>query len=215
MATAGTQHCRRARIVIQPTIMRLLPTWIAFVCCLAVTAVATLRVLQTELAEPSPFGRDELQAWLTAAGPDQSVVAVRRAARQLDRDFHAPFDWQPFFDSLSPAGQGTMAANWQILLTHLIEQRADAYRASPRHRRERFLDAQLRDLMNWYVVTPTGKSTGLALYSRVLGLTSSQGGRSPAAGKVAEFLSALQARYLQRSLNVVLPGGGTPGRKED
>lgn len=215
MATAGLKHCRRALFVLQPTFMRLLPTWIAFFCCLAATAAVTARVARTELAEPPPFGREQLHTWLITAKPDASLVTIRRAARQLDRDFHAKVDWQPTFDALPQAEQGAMAKNWRSLLLHLVEQRADAYGALPRHRRERFLDGQLLDLMKWYVVTPTGKSTGLALYSQILGFTSSTAGRNPTAGKVAEFLSALQARFLQRSLNRVMPGGETSVERED
>jgi hypothetical protein len=191
------------------------PTWIAFLFCLTATAVLAARVARTELAEPPPFGREELQAWLTAAQPDESLVVRRRAARQLDRDFHAPFDWQPTFDALPPAEQAAMATNWRTLLTLLVEQRADAYRALPRHRRDRFLDAQLADLMTWYIVGAGGKSSGITMYSQVLAMTPQSGSRDPQKGKTAEFLSALQNRFVQRSLNRVLPGTEPPREREE
>lgn len=195
--------------------MRLLPTWIALVFCLAATATVAARVVRTEVTDPLPFGHEELQAWLTTAQPDASLITLRRAARQLDRDFHAPFDWQPTFDALSPAERSAMSANWRKLMLLLVEQRADAYKALSRYRREAFLDGQLLDLRSWYVVTPTGKSAGLTLFSQVLTMASSFAASNPSAGKVAEFLSALQGRYLHRSLNRAFPGGESPRERED
>jgi hypothetical protein len=194
--------------------MRLLPTKIAFVLCLAVATVLAVRVARTELAGSPPFGREELQAWLTSVSRDETIAVRRRAARQLDRDLHEPFDWQPTFDQLPPAEQSIFAANWQSLLVFLLEQRADAYRALPNHRRERFLDAQLLDLQTWYAVGPRGKTTGLSMFAQLLAPMSSTF-PSVSLGKVSEFTSALQGRVLNRSLQRAVPGNAPPRPRDD
>jgi len=148
-----------------------------------------------------------LQAWLTSPQPDSSPAVRRRAARQLDRDFHDEFDWQPTFDALPPDGQATFSANFQSLLAVLIEQRADAYRAEPQHRRERFLDRQLQELASWYVVGKNGKSSGAGLFQQGLTALGSREAQSRMSPKVREFLGALQGHLVKRTLGRVSPFG--------
>lgn len=188
--------------------MRRSLTWLAFLVLCGGTVVAAVQSIRTDLQTPPTFGRAELEVWLTAPTADESPIVVRRAARQLDRDFYAGFDWQPTLEALPPERQTAFVERFQSLMGLLVRQRADAYRAEPSHRRERFLDNQLKELADWYVVGKQGKSSGITLFQQGLLAMSSPQIQSRTPATVREFAAALQAHLLKRSLGRVLPLGG-------
>lgn len=188
--------------------MRRFLTWFAFLLLSAGTVAVAARSIRSDLATTPTFGRADLEAWLSAPAADASPVVVRRAARQLDRDFHAGFDWQPALENLPPERQGSFVERFQQLMALLIRQRSDAYRAEPTYRRERFLDNQLKEFADWYVVGRQGKSSGLALFQQGLTAMSSPQAQSRTPPQVREFASALQAHLLKRTLGRAFPFGG-------
>lgn len=188
--------------------MRRLLTWIAFLVLTGGTVVAAVRSIRSDLASTPTFDRADLAAWLTAPDRDESQVTLRRAARQLDKDFHAGFDWQPTLESLAPEQQPPFVERFQALMALLVRQRADAYRAEPTHRRDRFLDNQLKGLADWYVVGTKGKSSGVTLFQQGLVAMSSPQVQSRTPPAVREFATALQAHIMKRSLGRMLPLGG-------
>jgi hypothetical protein len=181
-------------------------TWIIFVLLTTATIAIAAKAIRGDLRGPPPFGQAELQTWLTSPTPEASTAVRRRAARQLDRDFHAGFDWQPIVDELPQAERVTFVANFQSLMGLLLEQRADALRAEPPYRRDAFLDRQLQELAGWYVVGAKGKLEGPSLLRQGLIGLSSGAVQSGASQKVREFLTALQSHVVKRSLERVLPG---------
>lgn len=187
-------------------------TWVVFILLTGATIAIAAKAIRADLFAPPPFGQAELKAWLVSPNPDAAAAVRRRAARQLDRDFHAGFDWQPIVDELPADQRATFVANFQALLIVLLEQRADALRVQPSHRREQFLDRQLQEMSEWYVVGAKGKLNGPNLLRQ--GLIGLIGGAMQAGGspKVHEFITALQSHLLKRSLERVFPGDPNPKR---
>ena len=181
-------------------------TWLLFVLLSCGTVAIAAKVIRAELKDAPPFGQGELQAWLTSPTPDVSPAVKRRAARQLDQDFHAGFDWQPTVDALPKKQRAAFVANFQTLMLLLLEQRADAYRVEPPYRREAFLDAQLQELTNWYAVSARGKQDGLSLFRQGLVALSTGAAQQRTPPKVREFLAALQSHLLKRSFERIIPG---------
>lgn len=195
--------------------MRRIVHWITFLAFLGGTAAVIAEVVRTELAEPPPFGRAELAAWLESAGPEAALVDQRRAARQLAQDFHAGYDWQPTLDALQPAAQERFVANFRRLLLLLVEQRADAYLALPPQHRENFLDNELNDFARWYAVAASGRSTGMSLFQQGMLAFNSPELRNEATPKVRNFVNTLQGHVVKRSLGRVLPFGNDRKPRDD
>jgi hypothetical protein len=187
-------------------------TWIVFIVLVGATVVLAAKSIGTDLRGSRAFERAELETWLASPTPDTSPIVRRRAARQLDRDLYAGFDWQSVVDELPPERRATFVANFQSLLVLLLEQRADTLRAQPPYRRDAYLDAQLQEMATWYVVGVKGKLEGPSMVRQgLIGLSGGavQTGASP---KVREFVSALQSHLLKRSFERVLPGERNPPR---
>ena len=180
-------------------------TWILFLLLTGGTIAIAAKVIRAELDGPPPFGRAELEFWLASPTPDASPAVRRRAARQLDMDFHAEFDWQPTLEALPKERRSAFVVNFQSLMQLLLEQRADAYRAEPPYRREAFLDAQLQDLTTWYAVGTRGKQDGLSLFREGLVALHTGSTSQRSSPKTREFLTALQAHVIKRSLERLMP----------
>lgn len=186
-------------------------TWVVFILLTGATIAIAAKAIRADLFAPPPFGQAELRAWLESPKPDAVPTVRRRAARQLDRDFHAGFDWQATVDELPADERATFVANFQSLMIVLLEQRADALRVEPPYRRERFLDGQLQELSGWYVVGARGKQNGPSMLRQgLIGL--SGGAMQTASPKAREFLVALQSHVLKRSLERAFPGDPNPQR---
>src|SRR5689334_21069103 len=100
-------------------------TWVVFILLTGATIAIAGKAIRADILGPPPFGQAELKAWFISPTPDTTPAVRRRAARQLDRDFHAGFDWQPTVDELPADERATFVANFQALMVVLLEQRAD------------------------------------------------------------------------------------------
>lgn len=199
--------------------MRRTLNWLALFVFTAGSIAALVQVIRAERAAAPPFTHDDLQAWLVEShgpgDPGNAAAVRRRAARQLDQDFHAPFDWQPYFAELPAATQEKFLANFRSLLAQLIEQRADSYFSLARQHREAFLDAEVNDLATWYVVGKEGRSSGFGLFQQgVLAMNSGEL-NGPGAKKTREFVSAFQSHLMKRSLGHILPLSGSTPKRDD
>lgn len=211
--------------------MKRLLTFLALLGFSAISLVAVARVVRKEASVEGQFDRAAMEAWLTSTDPEThrfdfaaAPPQVRRAARMLERDFHDDYDWRPYFESLDDEAREQFRRNFMALARMLFEQRADRYAVLPSHQREPYLDGQLNDFSNWYLLNDRGRKVqGIEMFSTGARLAddlseaSLRDANDTAARRRADadFLRDLQSHYMKRAIGRFLPGKKEKRKRDD
>jgi hypothetical protein len=190
-------------------------TYAALVCFTAVSVVSVVHAVRTEVRREPPFDATSLGAWLaTPSHEDESPVVLRRAARQLEQEFHDKSNRRAEYQALDKAKRQAFEANWKRLVVTLIRRHAEAYAATPERDQKAFLNQRLAQFAGWYVYDD-GVKVPAATALRNLKSSSGPGlqldpGELDRINKLAD---ALQKAAVDRIKDGLFPGGG-PDRGE-
>ena len=127
-------------------------TLAALVVLCAVSLEGAWLAIAASGAPSMPSRHEAMLEWLTSAdGKQASVEAKRVLVHQLEQDFRRGYDWSADYEALDPAQQKRFAANFNELTRALLVDKIDAYFNRPPKNRERYLEAELTDLLSWKV----------------------------------------------------------------
>lgn len=211
--------------------MKRLLTFLALLGFSAVSVAAVAHVVRIELKPAEHFDRASLEAWLASHDPEASrfdvadaPVEVRRAARMLEADFQADYDWRPYFRKLDTVAQTRFQRNFLALVRFLFEQRADYYAGLRSYERDPFLDSQLKSFAQWYVFDEQGKRVRgaemILVGSRLLLAEQADAGddeerRALRFRQGVDFIRDLQARGLKKATGLLRSGRPPQPKRSD
>jgi hypothetical protein len=190
--------------------LKTLLTYAALVGFTAVSVVSVVRAVRTEVRREPPFDSAALGAWLVAPSrEDESPVVLRRAARQLEQEFHEKFNRRAEYQALDKAERRVFEANWKRLVVTLVRRHADAYAATPQRDQKAFLNRRITQFSAWYVYDD-GVKIPAATALRNLKNSSGPGlqldpGELDRINKLAD---ALQKAVVDKVTDGLFPGGG-------
>jgi len=207
-------------------------TKLVLIATVAVSLTAAVRVVRKECRPTPQFDRAALETWLATGSVEKTETArVRRAMRMLEQDFQADYDWRPYYQSLGPTERTRFRRNFMELALQSFRQRAALYVAARPYERQKILDAQLAELMHWYLLDSQGrKLQSLELFTdkeltaklnaeKPTRVSDDGNGPTVRLAPSAEFLRDLRDHVLQKALGRFMPGGppgeGERERRED
>jgi hypothetical protein len=200
--------------------VKTLLTYLALVGFTTVSVVSVGRAVRSELKRGPAFDSAALGAWLVAPSDDDvNRITLRRAARRLEQEFHDYFDRRTEYQALDESTRRTYEANWQRLLVTLVRQHADAFAATPKHRREAFLNQRIKQFNGWYVFDDGRRVSAFEYLQR-------PGAARDAAAmfvdpvereRIRGYATAMQEFASNKFWGRILPGGTTkrPEREDD
>jgi ssRNA-specific RNase YbeY (16S rRNA maturation enzyme) len=181
-----------------------------------VSLAATTRVVRQPLPEGSSVDLRQLVDWLAT----HDVVEEPRSTKlqiiaQMEREFRDGAKWQAKVEQLSPEEMSQFEKNFaELMEVWFLDKVAEFHRCRPENR-QRYVDKELRNIMSWPVLTRSESAAGggkkkrggllgeLALrIQRVLEDADEQQQQ-----QAQDFLMAVQAQMIQRTLERVQPGG--------
>jgi hypothetical protein len=127
-------------------------TLTALVVLSGVSLEAAWTAIAQSAAPSMPLRHEAMLEWLTTADGKTAPLASKRVlVHQLEQDFRQGYDWSTDYEALKPAEQKRFAANFIELTRVLLVDKIDAYFTRPPKKRERYLEAELTDLLSWKV----------------------------------------------------------------
>jgi hypothetical protein len=194
--------------------MKRLLTYLALVGFTAVSVLSVGRAVRSELEREPAFDAPALGAWLVApTNTGDKPSTLRRAARQLEQEFHEGFDRGDEYRALDEVGRQTYEANWRRLLVTLVRQQADAFAATPEHLRTPFVNQRLTQFAGWHVYHDGRRVSAAEFLERPeLGRITTAADLDPAERRrILAFVEAMRAGAFNKFWGRILPGGKPAG----
>jgi hypothetical protein len=192
-------------------------TYLALVGFTTVSVVSVVRAVRTEWKRGPAFDAAALGAWLVSPEHEEvKTTSLRRAARQLEQEFHDQVDRRAEYEALDDAARSTYEANWRRLLMTLLRQHADAYAATPPHLREAFVSQRLLQFAGWYAFDD-GKRVAAADVLKSGGADDAEAIRLDPAERerIRDFTAAMQQAAFKKIWGRLVPGDAASKRERD
>ncbi|MCX7424556.1 MAG: hypothetical protein NTW96_02830 [Planctomycetia bacterium] len=192
-------------------------TALAMAVFLAVSVTAAVRLYQSgpygrRLADPSTADRTELLYWVVTRDLNEETPETRRVlAHRLDEEFRAGIDWGTVGEQLDAERRARLWRNVPLLLEPWFMEKVDGYFNESDERRVAYLDGVIDSVAVWAgmdaILPGVAEEDGAT--QRPAGLTEmlldevgrwQQRSAPPERRRIAEFLAAMQARWLAREL---------------
>ncbi len=176
-------------------------------------------VFVPRLPDPAVADRDQLLRWLVVRDLNRESPATREVlVRRLDEEFRLGIDWETTGDGLDGDQRKRVWENVLLLMDPWLKQKTDRYFALPQPQRPAFLDNVIDSINNWRGVESFCPDRGASdthaeshapaggLLSGMLSRTDLHTDQDPTRREeIDQFLQAVQARWLVRSLRELSP----------
>jgi len=181
-----------------------------------VSLAATTRVVRQPLPEGSSVDLRQLVDWLAThdvSGEPRSTKL--QIIAQMEREFRDGAKWQAKVEQLAPETEAQFERNFaELMEVWFLDKVAEFHRCRPENR-QRYVDKELRNILSWPVLDTSGNGAGGRRRERGGGLLGELAQRiqrvledadEQQQQQAQEFIMAIQAQMIQRTLDRVQPG---------